>query len=55
MPNIMSAINSQVPISNYAAIPNPFPDIFYLVWVLDLKNGSYTWSCVNQNLMAGDV
>jgi len=55
MPNIMSAINGQVPISNYAAIPNPFPDIFYLVWVLDLKNGSYTWSCVNQNLMAGDV
>jgi hypothetical protein len=55
MPNIMSAINGQIPISNYASIPNPFPDVFYLVWVLDLKDGSYTWTSVNQNLMAGDV
>lgn len=55
MPNIMGAIHSQVPIANYASIPNPFPDVFYLVWVLDLKDGSYTWTSVNQNLIAGDV
>jgi hypothetical protein len=55
MPNIMSAINSTVPISNYSSIPSPFPDVFYLVWVLDLKDSSYTWTSVNQNLMAGDV
>ena len=55
MPNIMSAINGKVPISNYASIPNPFPDVFYLVWVLDLNGSSYTWSSVNQNLMSGDV
>jgi len=55
MPNIMGAINSKVPIFNYSSIPNPFPDVFYLVWVLDLKDGSYTWSFVNQNLMVGDV
>jgi hypothetical protein len=57
MPNIMQAINSAVPIKNYASIPNPFPNVFYLVWVLDLdsKGKSYTWTSVNQNLMAGDV
>jgi hypothetical protein len=55
MPNIMSAINSQIPIANYSSIPNPFPDVFYLVWVLDLKGASYTWTSVNQNLMASDV
>ncbi|MGA2650870.1 MAG: hypothetical protein ABSF28_10115 [Terracidiphilus sp.] len=61
MPNIMSAINKQVSISNYASIPNPFPDVFYLAWVLDLNPNpnqtapSYTWTSVNQNLMAGDV
>jgi hypothetical protein len=57
MPNVMGAINEQVPIANYASIPNPFPDVFYLVWVLDLnkKGTSYTWTSVNQNLMAGDV
>lgn len=59
MPNIMSNINGQVPISNYKSIPNPFPDVFYLVWILDLekkKSGNtYKWSSVNQNLMAGDV
>jgi hypothetical protein len=54
MPNIMGAINRQVPITNYSSIPNPFPDVFYLVWVLDLKDGSYTWTSVSQNLMAGD-
>jgi len=57
MPNVMSAIDKQVPIANYSSIPNPFPNVFYLVWVLDLnkKGTSYTWSSVNQNLMAGDV
>jgi len=57
MPNVMGAINDKVPISNYASIPNPFPDVFYLVWVLDLDAAGtgYTWSSVNQNLMAGDV
>ena len=55
MPNIMGAINKQVPIANYSSIPNPFPDVFYLVWVLDLKGSSYTWTSVNQNLMAGDL
>ena len=55
MPNVMSAINSKIPISNYAAIPNPFPDVFHLVWVLDLNGNSYTWSSVNQSLLAGDV
>jgi hypothetical protein len=55
MPNIMGAINNQVPIANYLSIPNPFPNVFYLVWVLDLKGSSYTWTSVNQNLMAGDV
>jgi hypothetical protein len=57
MPNIMQAIHGSVPISNYASIPNPFPDVFYLVWILDLASDgkSYTWSSVNQNLMAGDI
>jgi hypothetical protein len=55
MPNIMGAINAQVPIANYSSIPNPFPGVFYLVWVLDLKGGNYIWTSVNQNLMAGDV
>jgi hypothetical protein len=57
MPNIVGAINSTVPITNYKSIPNPWPDVFYLVWVFDLaSNGaSYTWTSVNQNLMAADV
>lgn len=55
MPNIMKAINDQVTIANYAKITNPFPDVFYLVWVLDLNGGKYTWTSTNQNLMAGDV
>jgi hypothetical protein len=55
MPNILGTINRQVPIANYASIPNPFPDVFYLVWVLDLKDHSYTWTSVSQNLIAGDV
>jgi hypothetical protein len=57
MPNIMGAINGKVPISNYSSIPNPFPDVFFLVWILDLnqKGTGYTWTSVSQNLMAGDV
>jgi hypothetical protein len=53
----MSAIDKQVPIANYSSIPNPFPGVFYLVWVLGLnkKGTSYTWTSVNQNLMAGDA
>ena len=55
MPNIVGAIHRQVPIANYSSIPNPFPDVFYLVWVLDLKGNSYTWTSVSQNLIAGDA
>jgi hypothetical protein len=55
MPDMVGEINKKCTISNYSSIPNPFPDVFYLVWVLDLKGSSYTWSSVNQNLMAGDV
>jgi hypothetical protein len=55
MPNLMQAINEAVSIANYASIPNPWPDVFYLVWVLDLTGTSYVWSSLNQNLMAGDV
>jgi hypothetical protein len=55
MPNLMQAISKAVPITNYASIPNPWPDVFYLVWVLDLTGSSYVWSSLNQNLMAGDV
>ncbi len=55
MPNIMSAINSSVRISNYSKIPPSWPNVFYLVWVLDLAQGTYTWSFTNQNLISGDV
>jgi hypothetical protein len=55
MPKIMQAINSGVPISNYGSIPHKWPDVFYLVWVLDLNSGTYTWSSQNQNLIAGDA
>ena len=55
MPNIMSAINSSVRISNYSKIPPSWPNVFYLVWVLDLAQGTYTWSSTNQNLISGDV
>jgi hypothetical protein len=55
MPNIMQAINGAIPISNYGTIPAAWPDVFYLVWVLDLTGGSYTWSAQSQNLIAGDV
>jgi hypothetical protein len=56
MPNIVGAINAKVPITNYKSIPNPWPDVFYLVWIFDLdsKGASYTWTSVSQNLMAGD-
>src|ERR1700722_14995981 len=55
MPNIMQAINSVVPITNYGSIPAAWPNVFYLVWVLDRNGDSYTWTSVNQNLMAGDA
>ncbi len=55
MPNIMKAIDSRVTIKNYAKITNPFPDVFYLVWVLDLHRGEYKWTATNQSLMVGDV
>jgi hypothetical protein len=55
MPNLMRTIHEAVPIANYASIPNPWPDVFYLVWVLDLTGSSYVWTSLNQNLMAGDV
>jgi hypothetical protein len=53
----MQAINSAVPISNCGSIPPAWPNVFYLVWVLnlDLNGNSYVWTSVNQNLMAGDV
>ena len=55
MPNIMKAIDKAVPISNYSSLPKAWPNVFYLVWVLDLNAGSYSWRSINQNLMAGDV
>jgi hypothetical protein len=57
MPNLVGAINGTVPITNYKSLPSKWPDVFYLVWVFDLDNKgtSYTWTSVNQNLMAGDV
>jgi hypothetical protein len=55
MPNMLQAIHSTVPIANYDSIPNPWPNVFYLVWVLDLNGGTYTWTSVNQNLLDGDV
>jgi hypothetical protein len=55
MPNIMQAIDKAVPITNYASIPNPWPGVFYLVWVLDLHGTTYKWSSQNQNLIAGDA
>ena len=59
MPNIMGHINEHVPISNYDSITDPFPNVFYLVWILDLVTNdgtqTYTWSDTNQNLIAGDV
>ena len=48
-------INEKYKITNYSSIPGRFPDVFYLVWVLDLNGKEYMWSSVNQNLMAGDV
>ena len=55
MPDMMGHINDQYTITNYSSITNPFPNVFYLVWILDLNGSKYTWSHVNQNLMAGDV
>lgn len=55
MPDIMQAIDKAVPIRNYASIPNPWPDVFYLVWVLELKGKKYKWSSHKQHLIAGDA
>lgn len=55
MPNIMQAIQGAVPISNYDSIPPAWPNVFYLVWVLNLNGNNYVWTSVNQNLMAGDI
>ena len=55
MPDMIGHIQSSCPIANYSAMPKQFPDVFYLVWVLDLKGSEYTWCSVNQNLIAGDV
>ena len=58
MPNLMGHINHHVPISNFSSIPNPFPDVFYLVWILDLDTSAntpgYTWSSIDQCLVPGD-
>lgn len=54
MPHIIDSINDEMPITNYSSIPNPFPNVFYIVWILDLNGKSYMWSSANQNLMAGD-
>ena len=54
MPNMMSAIDSAVKITQFSHIPNPFPNVFDLVWVLDLDKNIYKWSSVKQHLMAGD-
>ncbi len=61
MPKIMTDISDAVTISNFSSIqPNPWPDVFYLVWILDLYQTStgdnnYMWQSAKQNLMAGDV
>jgi hypothetical protein len=57
MPYVVSAIDKQVPITNYSSIPNPFSGVSYLVWILDpnKKGTSCTWTSVNQNPMAGEV
>jgi hypothetical protein len=55
MPDMIGHIQESYPITNYASIPAQWPDVFYLVWVLDLDNDKYTWTSVNQNLLAGDV
>jgi hypothetical protein len=55
MPDMIGHIHESHPIANYKEIPKQFPDVFYLVWVLDLSDGKYTWSSINQNLLPGDV
>ena len=55
MPDMIGEINKAYPIENYKEIPKQFPNVFYLVWILDLKDGKYTWSSVRQNLMPGDA
>jgi len=59
MPNIIDAIQHAVPIANYSSMPSKWPDVFYLVWVLNLQNNaekiSYLWQQHKQNLIQGDV
>lgn len=55
MPDMIGEINKAYSIANYNEIPKQFPDVFYLVWILDLKGGKYTWSSVRQNLIPGDA
>ena len=54
MPNIINDINAAVAIENYSDIPSKWPDVFYLVWVLELNGKKYKWSSHKQNLIAGD-
>jgi hypothetical protein len=37
MPNIIDAINTAVPIKDYSSIPPKWPNVLYLVWVLNLE------------------
>jgi hypothetical protein len=52
MSHLIQTIDQEAPITHYAAVPNPWPDVFYLGWVLDLHGKSYVWTSVKQNLMA---
>jgi hypothetical protein len=54
-PNIVNAIKSHVPITNYSAM-KAWPNVFDLVWVFDLDSSgkNYTWNQVHQELMYGD-
>lgn len=56
MPNIVEAIHKAVEIKNYDKIPGKWPDVFDLVWVLDLDSSGkkYVWNQLHQELMAGD-
>ena len=55
MPNMMTDIKNAYDITNWSSIPSAWPDVFYLVWVLNLKGDKYQWHSVNQNLLQGDV
>ncbi len=55
-PNIVDAIQSHVPITNYKDM-QAWPNVFDLVWVFDLDSSGkkYTWNQVHQELMEGDT